>query len=97
MRQARVVQPSPMSAFAPRERPFGLVVGGAELVDAAVECLVEGVGDICDESLLLRPVAVDGTLLEVDEIKDDNNTKPGIIAVVILPVSVVFKPKILNF
>ena len=71
------------------------VVCVCELVDAAEECFAEGVGDICDVLLLLRLAAVDA-LLEVDEIEDGNNKKPGLVAVVMSSVSVMFKPKILN-
>lgn len=52
-RQARRVQPIPIPAFAPLERPVALLVGAPELVDAAVVFVVEGVGDDCDVPLLL--------------------------------------------
>ena len=70
------------------------VMGVAEFVDAAEECVAEGLGDVCDVVLLLRLAAADA-LLEVDEIEDGSNIKPGLVTVVVSP-SVMFKPKILN-
>ena len=97
---ARSVQLTPIPTFAPLERSLGLGPSVAELVDAAVDATVtwvsEGVGEVCDVSLLLWLAAVD-TLLEVDETVEGNNKKPGLVSVVILFGSVWFTAKTLNF
>ena len=53
MRQARRVQPTPIPAFAPLERPVALLVGASVFLDAATVMVVGGVGDDCDMLLLL--------------------------------------------
>ena len=93
---ARSVQLTPIPTFAPLERSLGLGPSVAELVDATVTWVSEGVGEVCDVSLLLWLAAVD-TLLEVDETVEDNNKKPGLVSVVILFGSVWFTAKTLNF
>ena len=94
------MQPTPIPAFAPLERPLGFGPGVAELVDAAVDAPVmwmsEGVGEVCDVLLLLWLAAVD-TLLEVDETVAGNSKNPGLVSVMILFGSVRFIAKILNF
>ena len=96
---ARSAQLTPIPAFAPLERPLGLGLGVAEIVEAAVDITVmrvsEGVDEVCDVPLLLWLAAVDA-LPEFDETVEGNNKKPGLVSVVISVGSVLFTAKILN-
>ena len=76
------MQPTPIPAFAPLERPVALLVGAPEFVDAAVVFVVEVVGDDCGMLLLMLLVAVDA-LLELDKTEDGKSRKPGLVAVLI--------------